>query len=112
MQIPILTNENMKTLGSLVINDEGNEIERGVFNVFCDVHGCYYDCRMECLKCCQDEQEEQLIFKKYHRLSPEFEKLWEEFSGIQNAVWLPDAQEEVDRFNNWLKSGNSDDAWS
>ena len=37
---------------------------------------------------------------------------WKEFSRIQCAEGLQETPESVDRYNNWMKNGSDEDAWS
>ncbi len=48
------------------------------------------------------------------RFSLSFDYLlkWKEFSRIQCAEGLQETSETIERFNNWMESGNDEDAWS
>lgn len=45
-------------------------------------------------------------------MSAEYVKLWEEFSEIQCASWIIMDKFSIDRFSEWLKTGDDNDAWS
>lgn len=50
---------------------------------------------------------------RFHYLSEEaLEVLWRKFSEIQCASWMGLSKEEISRFQDWIISGDDDDAWS
>ena len=58
--IPILTEENKKTLGKAVKTDWGTITLRGIFNVPCEKHKVFYDCRVGCLLCYKERRDKCL----------------------------------------------------
>ena len=53
-KIPIITEEAKKTLGMPIKTDWGDIDTRSVFDIPCDKHGVWYDCRLGCLMCFKD----------------------------------------------------------
>ena len=52
MLIPIHTKESLKDIGTACMNDFDEKTKRGMLNVFCSIHECFFDSRQgACAKC-------------------------------------------------------------
>ncbi len=68
----------------------------------------------------KEGQEEELVKLKKFLLDTPYSKisitvlriLWGRFSEIQEAVFLICDKESVERFKEWVESGDDNDAWS
>ena len=51
-----MTKETIKNLNTIIKDDFGNEITKGIFHIFCNNHNVYFDCRVGCLLCYEESQ--------------------------------------------------------